>query len=146
MDHDTHKINNLSKILLFSSKFGNEYTIDYLNKFTKTTCYNQIINIIDYVIFKGADVNFIDIHNNTPLIYATLSSNKNELIILLDHGADVNYKNNYYEITAMDIAYGNNDIDIANILVDYNFDLYKIDSNNNIPIFWKYMELLLNNE
>jgi ankyrin repeat protein len=49
--------------------------------------------MLDTLISSGGDINRIDRKGATPLLLATISGNMSGIVLLLDHGADVNKKN-----------------------------------------------------
>jgi len=136
---------NPSLVLLAVSKYGIEEFFELTKKRNNFNFYSKNKNFIEYLLTIGADINYQDQYGNSPLLYACYYNNQDIIILLLKYGANVNIID-IYNNSAMDMAYSTNNLTIANILVDYNIDLYKTNSNNNIPLFWKYMDLLLNTE
>ena len=85
--------------------------------------YNNDINIIKYILEKGADVNIQDENGNTAFLYAALYyQNPDILDLLIKYGADKNAKN-VLGANAAIIAVYNNNIDILNKIINMGIDI-----------------------
>jgi ankyrin repeat protein len=83
------------------------------------------ISKIEDLIKRGANSNVVDINGNTPLHVAVLSGNERAVKLLLDHGADIDAKNNS-ETTPVELAKSLKLEEIENVLSEH---FEKIRSN-----------------
>jgi len=65
--------------------------------------YNENPAVIQFLINQGADVNIPDIFNETPLHNAIKKEDLKNANLLLQHGADVRFKNDQGQ-TPLDLA------------------------------------------
>jgi ankyrin repeat protein len=86
-----------SDISLLNCKFYNESTP------ILTASYVGHIEIIEYLIEKGADINSIGDHGLTPLLMAVYNGKFNAVKYLVEHGANINHRN-IEKYNAVDIA------------------------------------------
>lgn len=61
------------------------------------------VSAVGFLIAKGAKVNVVNIHENTPLHEAARSGNQNCVKVLIHFGAEINHVNQLGE-TALHIA------------------------------------------
>ncbi len=108
----------------------NNSNINFLNEFGITplilSCINQDIEIIQFLLDNGADVNLcsneigrsLNKHNkNTALMVACANGNIEIVKLLLSNGADINLTNTK-DNTALKIASAQGNIDIVQLLID----------------------------
>jgi len=98
---------------------------------------NSNIHIVKYLVESGANVNYSDEFGYTPLLYAAYDNNvvsddgslphnrgscdvdgTQTMCYLLDHGADINHKNNYGD-DAIEIARVNKNSYVADYIMSY---------------------------
>lgn len=84
---------------------------------------NNDIQKAQEFINHGADVNFHDQYECTPLYYAIQCNHPEMVKLLLDYGADVNSKNSYYGSTMLHYALHYNYPEIVKLLLDYGADI-----------------------
>lgn len=63
---------------------------------------DDVLELMDYLIKKGCDINKKDVDGNTAVFFA--AGEKERLEMLLDKGADINYLNNKGETALMQAA------------------------------------------
>lgn len=99
-------------------------------------CSKGYLNIIEYLLNEKKLASFLeiqDINGNTGLHLATINGHSSIVTLLIDHGSDVNIKNNE-NVTAFDVSCGKGYLEISkNILSSYEtFD--NIDYQSNLPL------------
>ncbi|KAJ5067023.1 ankyrin repeat-containing protein [Anaeramoeba ignava] len=122
------------------------------------SCEKNSIKETKFHISKGADVNFKNENEETPLHFACKNTNKNSLEIikyLIEKGADINSKNKYKETPFHLICqYPNeNSIEILKYLIEKGADINSKNKNEETPLFFALEEndqkiihfLLMNN-
>ena len=76
---------------------------------------------VKYLVYnKNADVNFNDIHGNTPLINSCLSKDLKTIKLLVSEGANLNHEN-IFDQTPLNLSY--NDFGIFKELVSLGADI-----------------------
>ena len=92
------------------------------------------------LISAGANVNYYDINDGTPLIEAAKSSFYSGLKLLIDNGADVNIKNRKNQTALLIVSclsrwaikkYENNVKNIVDLLIINDADMNAKDTNGN---------------
>jgi len=63
---------------------------------------DDVLELMNYLIQKGCDVNKLDIGGNTAVFFA--AEKEERLQLLIDNGADLNYQNNKGETALMQAA------------------------------------------
>lgn len=105
------------------------------------------IDIIKRLLSNNINLNVIDVHGYTPLMYLIDKINNNEtlniLLLLLEHGANPNIKNKF-GMTVLHLAIKNiNDIkiklDTVKYLLDFNCDVNIGASNTITPLMYSIM-------
>ena len=94
---------------------------------------NGHLNVVKYLVKKGADVNKTT-HGNTPFIAAAARGHLDVVKYLVKKGADVNkaYKDG---ITPLMIAAQNGHLDVVKYLVKKGADVNKADDNGFTPLY-----------
>lgn len=91
---------------------------------------------IEYLIERGADINYIDSNNNTtPLILAIRFDRPRNAKLLIEKGADINFisSNNF---TPLMFALRYNQPELAKILIEKGADINTIVNNGNTPLMF----------
>jgi ankyrin repeat protein len=76
------------------------------------------LDIIEFLIDAGADINRADGKGDTPLHYAAMSNDAEVVKALLKGGADASYKNDQ-DATPLDVAIENSSLDAENLLKEH---------------------------
>jgi ankyrin repeat protein len=91
------------------------------------------VDIANFLIDKGADVNAMDNANYSPLIRACLFRDHQDLALLqrlIDKGADVNWLGGYNGNTALHFAAHRGGLDVAKLLIENGADVNIFDKYN----------------
>ncbi|MBN8829029.1 MAG: ankyrin repeat domain-containing protein [Sphingobacteriia bacterium] len=102
--------------------------IDNLNKQLLEEAGNSLDNV-KLLIARGADVNYCNDFNNTPLHKAICRKKKDIVKYLLSKNAEVNTVNNS-EDTPLSDAIFNKDFEIIKLLLEHNADVHKLRKDN----------------
>jgi len=102
----------------------------------KSTKYNveEKRHIIKKLIKKGANVNFIDRDENTPLVYAIQMRSLAIIKLLIENGANINHLIKSSYITVLMKAIGLGEIDIVKYLVECNANINFKNEFGNTPL------------
>jgi len=92
------------------------------------------VNLIDYFIEIGANVNTRDRKKQTILHYACQYGNKRHMNYLIEKGADPNTEDHEGK-TPLFIACSNNNTDCIEYLVEFGVDINKEDREGRTPLF-----------
>jgi ankyrin repeat protein len=77
------------------------------------------IKVTKLLIEKGANVNAVDVYNNTPLYYAITDKNENDVKLLLEAGADIHVRN-VYNMDLLEVAQKIGDQKIIDLVKQYD--------------------------
>ncbi|MGA3048582.1 MAG: ankyrin repeat domain-containing protein [Terracidiphilus sp.] len=91
--------------------------------------------MVKFLIEKGADVNAQASSGATPLFWAVMRQQKDELQYLIDHGANVNAADAYGD-TIMDMVLHMQYTSMIQILLDHNVDLNAVDQSQHRALFY----------
>lgn len=113
--------------------FGKDIIV--LNNLAKKSCQLDIPYLLNYAIENGADVNFKDSFNSSPLYYAAKHQNFDCVKILIENGANVNEKNREGNTALLSLlAPATHTDSSATQKVNTNIFWYLIDNGANIYI------------
>jgi ankyrin repeat protein len=101
-------------------------------------------NAVEYIVSKGANVNFKDGNGETPLMLAATAGNIENIEVLLKHGADINAKD-INDFTAVILAAEQGNIKTVEYLVGKGCDLGQTKADMNaldFAIFYKQKEVI----
>jgi hypothetical protein len=135
---DTKIIDIISK-----DKNGIKYIVDN-SYILYSSIINNRLNIIEYILKNGIDINRKIQFSRVPIVLAAAINKKYIIKMFIKHNANINLKENDY-ITALTRTIANNyiDKDIINILLKNNIDINWIDIiiaiNNNLE--FKYTNI-----
>ena len=100
--------------------------------------------IIKCLLDNGVSVNFTDKQNNTPLLWACrVPNNKDNVATLLKYGADTNltYSLDETNYSILHCAAKCSDIDTVKCLLDHNAPANVVDSDNQTPLMWAFLNI-----
>jgi ankyrin repeat protein len=100
--------------------------------YTAIDC-NQSLEIINFIIERGADVNQKDKQENTPLHIAVINKNLNAANLLLDRGAQIDAKDKNSQ-TPLHIAVINKNFKAASLLLDRGAQVDARDARGRTPL------------
>ena len=92
--------------------------------------HNASSDVTKYLISKGADVNRIGYEECSPIMYEVYMHNKENVKLLLENGANVNYQRKYDGYTSLHWAARKGDLEIVKLLIS-NGAIPTITNNNN---------------
>ena len=108
----------------------------------KTALYHALelekrkINIVEYLIEHGANVNeIINDENETILFSAVIRSNDAIIKLLIDNGADINHKNKDNNIPLGIVTYKGKEADYFEMLINNNVDFEELNKRDGNSIF-----------
>jgi ankyrin repeat protein len=87
------------------------------------------LDVIEFLIAKGANVNGTNIFKKTPLHYAANSCRLNRIKYLIDKGADINATDRYGK-TSLHYAVEFDYLKLVHFLLEHNANVNRITSNN----------------
>ena len=85
------------------------------------------------MIERGADVNVVNQHGNTPLICACYKGNVELAHLLIERGADVNFVNQHGN-TPLICACNEGNVELAHLLIERGADVNVVNEGGNIPL------------
>lgn len=91
-------------------------------------------NLVRWLVEHGADINLGNQNGRTPLHYAAVNNNWDDIVYLLMHGADPN-KLNDKNFGTLSFAVQLNHYEIANLLLRVGVDIHQKDKNGKSPLF-----------
>jgi ankyrin repeat protein len=91
--------------------------------------------MVKLLVEKGADVNAQASSGATPLFWAVMREQKDEVQYLVDHGANVNAADAYGD-TILDMVLHMQYTSMIQILLDHNVDVNAIDQSQHRPLFY----------
>ncbi len=94
--------------------------------------YNNSLNVVDFLLEKGANINAQDSAGNTPLMGVCFKGYKDIAAKLINAGADVNLQN-YSGATALTFAATFGHLEIAEMLLDKGADISLRDVRGKSP-------------
>lgn len=103
----------------------------YLSAFIKIEDYQ----FVSYLLMNGANPNYCDSLDFTPLMLASMSNNTNITKLLLKKGADINYRNIRGE-NALQWAVISRKVDQLKLLVENRSEIDIVDLNGVSPLFY----------
>jgi len=103
-----------SKLLIDAGADPNEYGDGNV-----LALHNASPNVTQYLISKGAEVNKIGYEECTPLMYEVYMHNHENVKLLLDNGANVNYQRSSDGYSSLHWAARKGDLKLVKLLVAY---------------------------
>lgn len=95
--------------------------------------YKNRLEIVRFLLEKGADVNACNNEGFTALMYASRNNNFEVVCLLLEKGANVN-KYNFYNCTALLYASYNNNLELFRLIIKTGANVNKYDSYKNTAL------------
>ena len=96
-------------------------------------CKGGHLDIEEFLLSKGADVNLVDKFNVSPLMLAALNGHVSLVKLLLNNGANINHQD-FNNATALHWAAGSCHIEIVNLLVENGADYNLKNKWKNTPL------------
>ncbi len=96
--------------------------------------HNASIEVTKYLISKDADVNLIGYEECTPLMYEVYMHNYENVKILNEKGADVNYQSQYDGYTSLHWASRKGDLELVILLLQKGADLHTLNKERQSPL------------
>ena len=91
------------------------------------------IDVVSFLLEKGANINDRDTIDQTPLIIASQNGCKDIVLVLLDVGADIHHKNDQGE-NALISAAQEGHIDVVKVLLGAGADVNESNSDGETPL------------
>ncbi len=121
-------------------KIFDKYDINYVSRFGFSLLHYAImydnIEIFNFLLEKGADINIANTNKTTPLHTAVFLRKIEIVKSLIEHGADINAKTSW-GLTPLHLAYKRNDVDIIVYLLKNKADKNVVDFCGNKPRHYK---------
>ena len=95
--------------------------------------YSSQLNIVEYLVRKGADMEGTDSDKNTPLTVAAGWGNLSIVEYLISEGADIDIQGRH-KWTPLHYAVWANDLDKVKLLIKHGADKYLKDEDGHIPL------------
>jgi len=89
--------------------------------------------VTKYLIAKGADVNRIGYEECTPIMYEVYIENHENVEILIEHGADVNYQSQYDGYTSLHWASKKGYLELVKLLIKNGATPNVLNNKNQAP-------------
>ena len=116
-----------------------------------SACYRGNLDMVRFLIDKGADVNVVAGDGGTPLFWAAGSDNNGELVqLLLDHGARIDVKNKagttpYEKAVYRAISKGDN-FEVLKVFLDQGIDVDTAPEEGPAAGYTPLMGAVINNQ
>ena len=91
-----------------------------------------LLSVVEKLIHDGAEINKMNVNEETALMRASLKGHLPVIKFLLDKGADIDLQNKNEE-TALHLAVIGGDLDAVKLLTEKGGDLYKTNMWDNTP-------------
>ena len=84
-----------------------KFNLGYTYNLGSNTSYSSEVRVkcLQFLLEKGAQINFAPLRGQTVLMFASMRNDKEIVLLLLEHGADINIVDNYFGKTAAQSAY-----------------------------------------
>lgn len=104
----------------------------------RLACEKNNVEITEYLISRGADVNSTDNQGNSILFFSCIRFKHDAAKILVQNGADVNSKTRGHDITPLHAIFNpwGTDIKLLNMLIEKGVDVNAINNRNGTPLGW----------
>jgi ankyrin repeat protein len=91
------------------------------------------LQVVQYLLRYGVDVDFRDSANDTPLLLASWQGHRDVVQCLLEHGAEVDLPDQFYH-TPLIMAARLGHVDVVRLLLDHNADLHFQNKYGETPL------------
>ena len=126
-----------SALAEFTKLLGREPSVDYVDDEGWTDLHRaarrNAVQLAEWLIVHGADINARAVRSWTPLNWATYSNAYQVAELLIAHGADVNARNNY-EDTPLHEAAVRNTVQFAELLIVHGADVNARNNYEDTPL------------
>jgi ankyrin repeat protein len=118
-----------SKLLVENGADPNEYGDGNV-----LALHNASAEVTKYLISQGADVNRIGAEECTPIMYEVYMHNHENVQILIDNKADVNYQSKYDGYTSLHWAARKGDLQLVRLLLKHGARVQLVNNKNQTPL------------
>ena len=95
--------------------------------------HNATSDVLKYLILKGVDVNRIGAEACSPLMYEVYMHNYENIHILIENGADLNYQSAYDGYTSLHWAARKGDLKVVKLLVENGAKISTLNNEKQTP-------------
>ena len=117
-----------TKILIRNGADPNEYGDGNV-----LAIHNAKPEVTKYLLSKGAEVNRIGAEECTPLMHEVYMHNYENINILIENGADINYQSKYDGYTSLHWAARKGDLKIVKLLLNNGAKISSVNNENQTP-------------
>ena len=95
--------------------------------------HNASPEVTKYLISRGANVNKIGAEECTPIMYEVYMHNYENIEILLENGADINYQSQYDGYTSLHWASRKGDLEMVKLFINNGANINSLNNENQTP-------------
>ncbi len=95
--------------------------------------HNASTEVTKFLISKGADVNKIGAEECTPIMYEVYMHNYENVEVLIEKGADVNYQSQYDGYSSLHWASRKGNLELVKLLIKNGADINFVNKENKTP-------------
>lgn len=95
--------------------------------------HNASSEVTKYLISKGADLNQVGYEECSPIMYEVYMHNYENVITLIEHGANINYRSQYDGYTSLHWASRKGDLRMVKLLLENGADFTAVNNLKKTP-------------